>query len=57
MWRPRSRISRRTFRLVGTAKAREVYFLSGIIDTEVAGSIGLVSRAFAEKRRPVFKGR
>jgi hypothetical protein len=37
-------------------KAREVYFLGGIFDAEVAGSIGLVSRACAEKRRPGSRG-
>jgi 2-(1,2-epoxy-1,2-dihydrophenyl)acetyl-CoA isomerase len=36
-------------RLVGTAKARELYFLGGIIDAEMAQSLGLVNRVVEDE--------
>jgi 2-(1,2-epoxy-1,2-dihydrophenyl)acetyl-CoA isomerase len=36
-------------RLVGTAKARELYFLGDVIDSATAASLGLVSRTVADE--------
>jgi len=37
-------------RLVGTAKARELYFLADVIDAATAGSLGIVSRVVDDEK-------